>query len=252
MLQEQRHQLILQYLRENGSLSVNDLISLLGVSRETVRRDLAEMHQLGLLTKVHGGAVLRKVGEEPSYASRSVLHLSEKKSIAARALQLLDAGDTIFIDNGTTALEFARLLPSDKNLTVLTHSVPVATTVVERGIKVYLTGGLLRQGELSLSGGIANDVINGFFVDKAFIGAGGVSPSHGITDFHVEESDLRRKVASKAAKRIILADHSKLDVTVFVSVLPVDLIDILVTDSQANPDVLKSLEMLGVEVVVAE
>ncbi|MCL6547883.1 MAG: DeoR/GlpR family DNA-binding transcription regulator [Alicyclobacillus sp.] len=251
MLQDQRQELILRLLREQGSISMNQLTELLGVSRETVRRDLMELQQRGLLTKVHGGAVLRKVGVEPTYAARSGLHAEEKRAIAQRAVELVEHGDTIFVDNGTTTYEFARALPAGLNVTVLTHSLLVAMALVERGIKVYMTGGLLRMGELSLSGSIANEVAEGFFVDKAFIGAAGVCPEFGVTDFHVEESDLRRRVLRRASKRVVLADHSKLGVRAFVSVLPAGEIDVLVTDANADDELLQSLRAAGAEVVVA-
>src|SRR5579875_823195 len=215
MLQEQRFDLILQFLRETGSLSVHELVRRLGVSRETVRRDLKDMQDKGLLTKVHGGAVLNKVGDEPSYAVRTATNREEKVAIAEAALGLVEDGDTLFMDSGTTTLELAHLLHNRRNLTVLTHSLPVAIALVERGVKVYISGGLLRPDELALSGVIANQVAGNFYVDKAFIGPDGISLHHGLTAFHVEESELRRTILTKANTVIVLADHSKFGATAF-------------------------------------
>ncbi|HHY68375.1 MAG TPA: DeoR/GlpR transcriptional regulator [Alicyclobacillus sp.] len=252
MLQEQRFDLIRRHLEEHGSLAVQDLIQLLGVSRETVRRDLRQMEQKGLLTKVHGGAVLKQVGEEPSYEVRTVSHRAEKQAIGRAALSLIAPGDTIYLDAGTTMLEFAKVLRPAGSLTVFTNSITVAATLAATSAKVYVTGGLLRDGEMSLSGAIANHVTENFFVDTAFISAGGITIEHGVTDYHVEEAELRRIIVERAARAVVLADHSKFGVTAFTRVVPLTAVDVIVTDAGLPEEETEAIRALGVEVIRGE
>ncbi|MFD1673482.1 DeoR/GlpR family DNA-binding transcription regulator [Alicyclobacillus fodiniaquatilis] len=251
MLQEQRYDLILKFLKETGSLSMQELIERLNVSRETVRRDLRDMEEKGLLTKVHGGAVLNRVGEEPPYAVRTTAHQQEKQGIAAAALALVDDGDTLFIDSGTTALAFAHTLIAKRNLTVFTHSLPVAVALSEYNVRVYLCGGMLRPGELALSGVIANRIAENLYVDKAFLSADGVSLEHGVTYFHLEEAELRRLILDKASKVIVLTDHSKFGVTAFVKTASLNDIDYLVTDNHLSNQAVTQLTEAGVRVIQA-
>lgn len=250
MLQSQRLRIVTEHLQRQGSLSTQDLVSLLDVSRETVRRDVQMLEEKGLVERVRGGIVPGQKAMEPAYASRSVSRREEKHSIGEAAAGLVADGDTIYVDSGTTLLEFASVLNHKQGLTVFTNSLLVALELTQHDAAVYMTGGLLRRGEMSLSGAIADQSAGNVFFDIAFIGAGGVSGQHGITDYHIEETVLRRTVMHRATKKVVLADSSKYGVTAFARVAPIEEVDIIVSDAQFPKDAIAVLNELGVEVVL--
>lgn len=225
-------------------------MEVLGVSRETIRRDLIRMSELGIIKKVHGGAVLNKVSEEPPYSIRIEDRYEEKCAIGAVAKELVEPGDTVFIDTGTTALAFAQQL-EQKGIRVVTNSVPIATLLCQRDFDVYLIGGKIRKDELSLSGMFANALVESIHVDKAFCGASGIDLKHGIVDYHLEEAELRKKIIDRAANVVILADHTKFTSNAFVTVCPLTAVDVIVTDDDAPRDVTSEIELSGVRVIAA-
>lgn len=231
MLQSQRIDMIIQHLNQRGTLSVQELLAMFGVSRETIRRDLQKMESQGLVTKVRGGLKLQTSSHEPPYSRRSTSNLAQKQAIARAALELVSDGDTLYIDSGTTTLEFARLLGEKRRLSIFTNSLPVATMLAEKQTDIYLIGGLLRRGELSLSGALGELSIGQFYADKAFVGAGGVSPELGLTDYHIEEAALRRIVLARASQGIVLADSSKFGTRALAHVVPFGEVAALVTDA---------------------
>ncbi|GMA61275.1 DeoR/GlpR family DNA-binding transcription regulator [Alicyclobacillus fastidiosus] len=252
MLKAQRFALIEQLLKEQGgSLSTAEVIERLGVSRETARRDIQEMQQLGLLTKVRGGVVLNQVGNEPSYTTRTVAHMQQKRDIAELAVQFVEDGDTVFVDSGTTLMQFALALTKKQRLTVLTNSLPIATLLCEHHVQVYVTGGRLREGDFALTGSIAESVADSLYVDKAFIGAGGVTVEHGVTDFHMEEVSLRKTVMAKAAHQYLLADSSKYGANAFVKLTDLAVFDAWVTDDGLPSDEEIRLKEAGIQVFVS-
>jgi DeoR family fructose operon transcriptional repressor len=253
MLQEERQQLILQLLKENQSVRIAELCNNLNVTRETIRRDLYELEQKGLLKKVHGGAILNQTNVEPPYAKRSVLNLDEKEAIAVAAASYVEDGDAIYIDLGTTTLLFAKQLLEKKGITVITNALLVALELSKNPhAKVIMSGGELRSGELALSGPVARKSLEPFYVDKAFIGAGGLSMESGFTDYHVGESDVRQLMLKNAKETYALLDHSKINVTAFTKVAELTDIDVVITDSGAPQSTLQQLEEKGLQIVVVD
>lgn len=253
MLQEQRQQRIMDELRNKQSVRIAPLCEKLGVTRETVRRDLHELEKKGLLKKVHGGAILKKTNVEPPYAHRSESNNEEKHAIAKRAAAYVDNGDAIYIDIGTSTLYMTEYLGDKQNLTVVTNALMVAYELSKYPqIKVMLSGGELRSGELSLSGSIARKSFEDLFIDKAFIGVGGLSLETGITDYHVGESEIRKMMLNKAMETYALADYSKFDVTAFTKACEVQEIDRIITDTKAPSSMVKALQEQGITVDCVE
>ncbi|MCL6576142.1 DeoR/GlpR family DNA-binding transcription regulator [Kyrpidia sp.] len=249
MLQEERQKKIMEYLQHHGTLRVTDLVERLGVSRETVRRDLQELEHQGVLRKVHGGAILTRTGVEPTFAVRRTTNIKEKEAIGRAAAGLVEDGDTIFLDLGTTALEVARHLRGRGRITVVTNSVQAALELIDdEAINVYLTGGMLRSGDLSLSGRFARHMLAQFYVDKAFIGVAGISLAGDLTDFHVEEAEVRNMMIERAKEVIVVADHSKFGVTAFTRVSALTAVHRIVTDAGTDPEQIFMIRSLGVEV----
>jgi DeoR family transcriptional regulator, fructose operon transcriptional repressor len=238
MLPAQRQEAILARVRAQGAASAEELSRILGVSVETIRRDLRYLRDQGLLHRVHGGATRSaRRSSEGSFAARSALHLARKQAIAALAAALVEADDTIVIDTGTTALELARTLPPGFRGRVLTNSVPVAAELSARGgIELLLCGGQVRPGDGACSGAHAEAFFADFYAAKAFLGAGGVHPEAGLTDYYPAEAAIRRAIAAHSAETYVLADSSKLGVIAVYRVCPLDQVTAVITDDEENPD----------------
>lgn len=250
---EGRRHLVLEALEERREVAVAALSQTAGVSEMTVRRDLEALEREGLLKRVHGGAVSAvSRGYEPPYALRSSREREIKRAIGERAATLVDDGDTIAVDVGTTTLELARSLSLADNLTVLTPSLRVAEVLTANpGIRTIVTGGIARHGELSLIGDLAERAFEQLHCDTAFLGAGGVDPRAGVTEFNLEDTRVKRAALASARRVVILADASKLGSVALASICPLDRVDVLVTDQGASHEVLDPIREMGVEVLTA-
>lgn len=250
MLQEERHKQILEELENNNIVRIAQLSKNLGVTRQTIRRDLAELEKTGLIKKVHGGAILNKTNVEPSYSIRNNTNIQEKEIIAKKAVEFVDEGDAIFLDIGTTTLMMAKKLKKRNKLTVITNFLLIALELANSpGIKVIMSGGELRGEELSLSGPISNKSVENIFLDKSFIGVGGLSIEGGFTDYHLDESEFRRMMIKHSKKSYALADHSKMNVTAIFKSADIHEIDVLITDDKSPESLLKHLAEKGIEVI---
>ena len=224
MLPSQRRQAILAEIRAEDAASADDLARQFGVSVETIRRDLRTLHQKGLLERVYGGAT-RPAGRssEGSFTARSARHTKRKRAIAALAASLVEPGETIIIDVGTTALEVARALPASFRGRVLTNSVPAAMELSARDdLDLLLCGGSVRSGDGACSGAHAEVFFGEFYADKAFVGSGGVHPEAGLTDYYPPEVVVRRTIIAHTASTYVLADSSKLGAIAVHRVCPLD------------------------------
>jgi DeoR/GlpR family transcriptional regulator of sugar metabolism len=236
---------------QNGRVTVAELSESLGVSAMTVRRDLELLEEQGLIRRVRGGALARiSNAYEPPYVGRTATHNDAKRRIAKAALDLVIDGDTIVLDTGTTSLELAHALRGRKVITVVTAALRVAMELAnEPDIRVVVAGGFLRPGELSLVGALAENVFSEFNCDTAFIGVGGVHPVKGITDYNPDDARIKRLAIGAAARKVLLADASKLGRAAFVNVATADEIDVLVTDAAADHPTVRALSDAGVTVI---
>ncbi len=165
-------------------------------------------------------------------------------------MELVKDEDVIAIDIGTTALEFAKALVGKRRVTVITNSMKIAMVLSEdSNIRVLMVGGQVRSGEFSVSGHMADSDMDRFVTDKYFLGVGGLSLSKGITDYNLEESNLRRVVIENTQKVIALADYSKIGAVAMNKVCRLDQIDILVTDSNVDSFVVENLRKSDIEVI---
>lgn len=254
MLPEERHRKILELLEEKPVVKVQELVNMFGVSLETIRRDLEHLDKNGLVRRIYGGAVKARVhAVEPSYETRALKCLQEKKAIGRCAAELVEDGEAIILDIGTTTLEVARALRKKRNLTALTNSLIIANELLSHENKrVILIGGEVRPGEMASSGFIATQTVRQFRVNKAFLGAAGITVEDGITDFNLAEAEVRKAMLDIAEKVIVVADSTKIGVTALCCVAPLGSIHTLVTDSRASQAELELLRQVGLEVIVAE
>ena len=248
----ERHERIIKLINTNRMVKVTELMKEFDVSIETVRRDLELLEKKGYLKRVYGGAIPNSPkGVEPSYTSREVSHLTEKTAIAEKVLELVEDRDTVVIDLGTTTLEAAKKLVSKEGLTVLTNSLPIATELIaNESFKIFLLGGQLRNRELATSGALSVDFLSHFRVDKAIIGPGGITAKNGITDYHFEEAQVRKKMIDIADTVIAVADYSKIGVSAFTQVCELNEVDIIVTDWNVSQKALQELRTEKNQVIV--
>ncbi|MFN8193750.1 MAG: DeoR/GlpR family DNA-binding transcription regulator [Nocardioidaceae bacterium] len=248
-----RRDAIAAEVARHGAVRTEDLAQRFDVSIETIRRDLLALEERGLLRRVFGGA--RSAGgrtTEPSFEERAVLHLTAKQAMARLAAGLIGAGDSVFMDIGTSVAEVARALPVDLPCRVLTNSMLVANELVDRPqAEVTVSGGRLRRGDLALSGPDAQRFFEGYYADRVFLGSGGVDPVAGLTDFHTDEIAVRRVLITHATERFVLADSSKLGLVALGKVCDISELTGVITDDGADPAVIEALRGARVEVLVA-
>lgn len=245
-----------QVIRDNGSMSIAALASEFNVSEMTIRRDLSELEARGHIQRTHGGAVIeprddaRVVAPEAFFDERRSENLAAKRAIARRAAELVQAGQAVALDVGTTNYELAALLADRTDIRVFTNNLRVAALMGQNTAEIYLLGGRVRQKEMSLCGPVAVEQVRKLWFDMAFIGVSALSSS-GIFDFSLEETELKHAYIERAKKRVVLADSSKFDQISLVQIGTFEAIDVLVTDVPPPPRISSGLEAAGVEILVA-
>jgi len=249
MISDKRHLTIINRLEDKGVVSVSDLVKEFNVSDMTIRRDLDLLESQGLLKRIHGGAVSQRGRSyEPPFLLRSSENLEKKQLIGQAAASLVNNGDSITLDVGTTTLEIARNLTAKRDLTVVTPSLPIASELINHlGIRLVLTGGILRPGELSMTGHLAERVFSEIYVDKLFLAAGAVDVVTGISEFNIEDTLVKRAMVKTAKKIILVCDSSKFKQVAFASIMPLSDVHTIVTDIDLDPVLTSQIQAAGIE-----
>lgn len=211
MLTSQRKSLILSRLQRDGRVLAKDIALELDVSEDTIRRDMRDMAAAGLLSRVHGGA-LPISPDLPDFSARKHNANPQKRALAARAVALIQPGQMVFLDGGTTNAEIARLLPQNFGLTLVTHSPTIAIELENRNdIEVILIGGRLYRHSMVAVGAVAAEAISRLRPDLFFLGATALHPQHGATTGDAEEAAIKRLIASVSAETYLCLTIDKLD-----------------------------------------
>ena len=254
MTKEQRHEMIMEELIKHGTVLVADLVSMLNVSAVTVRKDLTELEKSDKLYRSHGKAVL----VNPYINNRSVnekekLATDEKHAIGREAARLITRNDSICIASGTTVHALARNIIPIHKLTVVSASLPVSNILsAHENIDIYQLGGVLRHSSLSVVGEYASMILERCSFSKLYMGVDGIDFDFGITTTEMREAALNQKMMAAAQKTIVLADSSKFGRRGFARIADMDAVDIIITDSGVSPKVVKRIEDLGIELIIAE
>jgi len=253
MLPADRRQVIADLVRERGSVRGRDLVDVLGVTDETIRRDLARLAELGLVRRAHGGAVAIRPGDETDTAFRLREHAEEKVAIGRRAAELVADGSSIILDSGTTTLCLARALHHKRDLVVVTTAVTNAIELVgDPGTTVIMTGGVIRPTTYGASGQLAAATLRGLHVDQTFLAIHSVSAEGGLTYPLLEEVDAKRAMIEAADEVILLADHSKFGRRALVRVAPITAVHRIITTPGVDPDEAAAIRDLGIDLIVVE
>jgi DeoR/GlpR family transcriptional regulator of sugar metabolism len=248
-----RRELIAARLSSALELTFAELAAEFGVSEMTARRDLDWLVTQGRARLVRGGAI-PPTGRayEPPLAQRAGTASAAKRAIGHAAAQLVNDGDSLILDVGSTVLELARAIRGRSELTVVTWSLPIAIEIGSgSGIRVVVTGGVLRQGEFSLTGGMAEDALSTVNCDLAFIGVAGLNVAAGLTEYNPDDARVKLAAISSARRTVVLADASKMRKVAFSSVAALKDIDVLVTDAPMDDPTVSAAVAAGVEVIVA-
>jgi DeoR family fructose operon transcriptional repressor len=249
---EQRREFILARLRTEGQADAAGIAEALGVTNETVRKDLVFLEQAGLLRRVHGGAVpAGRLTFEPAVATRTGF-AEEKTRIAKAALDHLPAGGSVLIDAGSTTARLAELFPRDREMTVYTNTLTIAISLLDRPLlTVYTFGGRIRPLTVAEVDDWAARSLGEINVDVAFLGANAVSVDRGLTTPDPAEAAIKRLMLSSARKRILLTDHSKFGCISNCKHADLADIDLMITDEGVDSRELQALRAAGVEVELA-
>lgn len=253
-LADQRKQYILNRIERDGTVTVTEMAETLNVSEMTIRRDLIELENSGLVRRVHGGAVsARGRSFEPPFLLRVMQNANAKRSIGYRASQLVMEGDSIGLDIGTTTQEMATFLTNFHNLTIITPSLRIAYIFLNQSdIRLILPGGIVRPGEASLVGEMSYQIFQDFYVDKLFLGISNLNAETGLTEFNMEDAQVKKVMMRNAKQVILLADSSKFNGIAFARVSDFNQVHKLVTDAMPEGPLLAKLEEAGVEIILAQ
>src|SRR5882757_6942629 len=249
MLAAQRREVLLARLRGDGRLVAKELALELGISEDSIRRDLRDMAAAGLCQRVYGGALPASpaVGD---YAARTTISVTSKESVATRAAGLIRPGSTVIVDGGTTALAVAKALAPDLNATVVTHSPIVASALVAHAlVEVVIIGGRLFKHSAVSCGAAAAEAAERVHADLFLMGVTGVHPDAGLTTGDADEAAMKRILASRAADTYVLASAEKIGAASRFAVLPLDEIAGIITDSPGTNPTVRRLSERGIPVL---
>jgi DeoR/GlpR family transcriptional regulator of sugar metabolism len=244
MLTEQRKQLLLDRLARDGRIVAKELSAELGLSEDTIRRDLRELAGEGRLTRVHGGA-LPASPTVANLAARRSMATEEKARLGRKAASLIQRGQRVFIDGGTTHLELVRALPLDLDFTVITHSPTIAAALEpHQAVEVILIGGRLFRHSMVAVGAEALEQIQRLRIDLGFVGLTGLHPEEGGTTGDFEEAAIKRAVVTRSAETVVLATAEKLGAVSACNVCALKDLTSLVVTREADVKALTEVEVI--------
>ncbi len=252
MLNVERHTKILELIGEHGKVEVAELSRLFEISEVTIRNDLKGLHKRGLVRRAHGGAVrIETVSVDPSLQVKAALHADEKQRIGAAAAALINNGDSIILDSGTTTLHIARHIKDRQDLTVITNGINVAMELLgAKGVRLVLLGGMVRQNSYSAVGHFAEDMLRQLSADKLFLAVDAFDLDFGLSTPNPEESKVNQEMVRIAKERILVADSSKFGKRSLSHIVPLTAINKIITDDALATETQAELRARGVELVL--
>ena len=249
MLNQQRKQFLIQQLQIHGQVIAKQIAQELEVSEDTIRRDLRELAKEGLLQRVHGGALPISPALS-SFQVRQQIAIDDKQQLAQAAIELMQTGQIVFLDGGTSTQQIAKQLPAELALTIITHSPTIALALVEHPqVEVILLGGKLFKHSIVTVGAMALETLQTLNIDLYFMGATGIHPEFGLTTGDLEEAGMKRAISKRSAETYVLASPEKLGKVSAYGILPLTEISGLILpqaieDTQLSAYQLPSLTLI--------
>jgi DeoR family transcriptional regulator, fructose operon transcriptional repressor len=240
MLTFERQELILSMLKEQHTIKMQEIVDETGASESTIRRDLKELEQSNKLKRIHGGATLfQKKLVEPTIAEKTVKNRHEKRLIAQKAAELIEEGDCLFLDAGTSTVELIPFLKG-KNIVVVTNGLTNISELLEVEIETHVVGGYVKKGTRAFVGRGAIQSLEGYRFDKAIIGANGISIQDGCTTPDPEEAFIKELAIKRSSQSYVLADHTKFGEISFSKFADLNEVTII-TSNQVEEDMIEQL-----------
>lgn len=256
MSSQGRRSAILQMLKENSNVSVSELSKRFAVSEVTIRKDLNILKSRNLLVRTRGGAIVNTTGpqeDEKNIRFKRLANFREKQAIGRAASELIEDGDTIIIDSGTTAFQVARNLHKFQNLTILTNALNVAQEILSYNrFNVILIGGNIRNSSESVVGALAESNLKMFYCDKLFLGVDSFSVENGLSTPSVEEANINQIMIQRSRKVIAVFDSSKVNKRALAFITSLDNIDIIVTDEGMDKSTRSQLKAMDIDVLTVK
>lgn len=259
MLAKKRYSIILEMLEQEGTVHTAELVAALGVSSETVRKDLEELDRQGKLRRIHGGAVPLPP-EAPAapmvgyvaLSTRNTLHMEQKQRIARRAAALVEEGQVVALDYGSTSQVLAQALAARfDRLTVVTNSIQNALILADKpGFTVILTGGILSRDERTLVNDFPTGILDYVHVDILFLTVTGIDPAAGLTDQRLGEISMQNQMRNAAGRVVVVADSSKFGRASLVRICPISAVEAIITDSGVDPEKAAAVEACGAKLII--
>ncbi|MEM7115859.1 MAG: DeoR/GlpR family DNA-binding transcription regulator [Chloroflexota bacterium] len=251
MLTQQRKQYILTRLANEGRIVAKTLAQELELSEDTIRRDLRDLAKEGLLQRVHGGALPASTAVSP-FARRQEIATDGKAAIGKAAAAMIQAGQIVLLDGGTTAVQLARHLPKNLAVTIVTHSPSIAVELVDHPVaEVILIGGKLYKHSVVTMGTAALEALSHIRADMFFMGVTGVHVQAGLSTGNLEEAYMKKALSQHAAETIVLASHEKLGVASAYQIMPITAVNGLIVEQTTPPKIVEPYKRLGLSVTYA-
>jgi DeoR family transcriptional regulator of aga operon len=252
LLNEERRRAILEILNREGRVLVLDLAKRFETSQVTIRKDLEDLHAHGLIHRTHGGGLPSREGalEDPTLREKEKLHRKEKLRIAEAAARLVQEGQVVILDSGTTTTAIARALRHFQNLTIVTNAVNIAAELSGTAVDVILTGGTLRKNSFSLVGPIAEETLHRLNADLLFLGVDGFDVQYGLSTPNLLEAKVNRVMVEVAKRTVAACDSSKFGRRSLSLIVPPSALQEVITDRGAPKSDVKMLKKAGIEVTL--
>lgn len=252
MMAEERRTQILQMVRSAGRVKVNELAAHFSISAVTIRNDLNELHQRGLVTRSHGGAVLPdKILRESPVHERLNTYAEEKRRIGAMAASLIHDGETIILDSGTTTLEIARQIKKKQGLQIITNGVNIAAELLDaRDAQVFIVGGTVRLESASISGRFTEEMFDQFSADKLFLSGAGCDLDFGVSGANLEETMVNRAMLRISREIILVSDASKFSRRSMARIAPISEIDTVISDNSLDEETRAKIRAQGCNLIL--
>jgi DeoR family fructose operon transcriptional repressor len=249
---EERKQEVLKILTNKNRINVIEMCDMFNISASTARNDLNELEADGIIKRTHGGAILKhKIDKEISSTENEMVMLDEKAAIAKKTLQLINNGETIGLSTGSTCYALAKELVNKKNLTVITNDVKIAFFLEQNtNFNIFIIGGVIRNNFHYIM--TNSDIPQNISINKFFFSCNGLSIDNGATIYDIILSKNEKELLKLSQKRILLCDNSKLEVTHFAQILPIEKIDIIVVDKDISENYIDKLNSFSCEIVISD
>ncbi len=251
MLIEERRRAIVEALRTDGRVLVADLAKRFRTSQVTIRKDLEILHSMGRVHRTHGGALPSHDGalEDPTLREKEKLHRKEKIKIASAAARMVEEGQVVILDSGTTTTAIARALSHHRNLTIITNAVNIAAELAGSSLDVILTGGTLRKNSFSLVGPIAEETLHRLNADILFLGVDGFDVHYGLSTPNLLEAKVNRAMMDVARIVVAVCDSSKFGRRSLSMIAPPSAVHRVITDRFAPKSDIEQLRKSGIEII---